>query len=321
MGYDTLKLRLQSGGSLRKSMIDDARFMFDCEFENDVSAENDFCLCEGVTPKKPLSIRLFKDRVTSSGGYTKNFAVRLCDSLYIGDLLYDCDENAFWLCKSAVKKGSIYCTGTLQRCVEMPLKWQDDEGNVFEYPVFDYSQFNSDETDYNVVNVGEGRRKLTTIADDNTVRLRHDKRFFWDRNTENPTVMKVTQNNSTSMFYDKGLVIITVIEDQYNPEKDNLAEWICDYKTPKAAAPSLQWNGDNRIRIGRSRRIWVDTESVVEWSIDSDSAARGISAEKSGSSVKISVPLDEKLIGEVVCVTAVINSKENRCEFEIIGGV
>ncbi len=318
MSYDTLKLRLHSGGSLRQAQIDDARFMFDYEFENDVSAENDFCLCEGITPKKPLVIRLFKDKVTTGGGYTKNFAVKLGDSLHIGDLLYDCDENVYWLCKSAVKKGSIYCTGTLQQCVEMPLKWQDDEGNIFEYPVFDYSQFNSDETDYNVVNVGEGRRKLTTIADDNTVRLKHDKRFFWDRNTENPTVMKVTQNNSISMFYDKGLVILTVIEDQYNSAVDNLSEWVCDYKEPKTSAPALQWNGDSRIRIGRSRRVWVDTEDTVEWNIQADN---GVLFEESRNSVKISVPVDESLIGGVIRVSAIVSGEKRECEFEIIGGV
>lgn len=318
MSYDTLKLRLHSNGSLRQAQIDDARFMFDCEFENDVSAENDFCLCEGITPKNPLMIRLFKDRVTTGNGYTKNYAVRIKDSLHIGDLLYDCEESVYWLCKSAVKKGSIYCTGTLQRCVEMPIKWQDDEGNIFEYPVFDYSQFNSDETDYNVVNVGEGKRKLTTIADDNTVRLKHDKRFFWDRNTENPTVMKVTQNNSTSMFYDGGLVILTIIEDQYNSDVDNLSEWICDYKKPKASAPILQWNGDNRIRIGRSRRVWVDADDAVEWSVDAES---GISVEKSGNSVKVTVPLDESLIGGIIRVCAVVNGEKSECEFEIIGGV
>lgn len=318
MSYENLKLRLHNNGSLRQAMIDDARFMLDCEFENDVSAENDICLCEGIVPKRPLSIRLFKDKVTTGGGYTKNYAVRIKDGLHIGNLLYDCDESVYWLCKSAFKKGGIYCTGVLQRCVEMPIKWQDDDGNVFEYPVFDYSQFNSDETDYNVVNIGEGKRKLTTIADDNTVRLKHGKRFFWDRNTEDPTVMKVTQNNSTSMFYDRGLVILTVIENQYNPSVDNLTEWVCDYKEPKAKSLMLEWNGDRHIRLGRSRRVWVDTDKTVEWSVN---AGSGVTFEQTGSSVKISVPLDERLFGSIIRVCAVVDGEKSECEFEIVGGV
>lgn len=208
--------------------------------------------------------------------------------------------------------------GTLQRCVDMPIKWQDGDGNIFEYPVFDYSQFNSDETDYNIVNVGEGKRKLTTIADDNTVRLKHGKRFFWDRNTENPTVFSVVQSNSTSYFYDKGLVVIAVKESQYNPEVDNLDEWICDYKKPQVTAPDLQWNGDNNIRIGRSRRIWVDTSDKVLWTVDTES---NITVAEDGASIKITVPLDENLIGGVINVTAVVNGEQSECKFEIIGGV
>lgn len=318
MSYDTLKMRLHGNGNIRQAKIDDARFMFENEFENDVSLAPDICLCEGVTPKKPLVIRMFYDRYTPSGGYTKKYAVKIKDSLKVGDLLYDCEENIYWLCKSAFKKGGIYCTGSLQRCVDMPLKWQDDEGNVFEYPVFDYSQFTNDETDYKVINVGVGRFKLTTIADDNTVRLKHDKRFFWDRNLENPTVIKVTQSNSTSMFYDKGLIILTAIEDQYNPDVDNLSEWLCNYKKPKANAPVIQYNGDEHIRIGRSRRVWIDTEDNVDWDISSGS---GVTVQKDGSSVKISVALDENLIGGKIRVTAVVNGEKSECEFEIIGGV
>lgn len=320
MGYDLLKLRMRPDGNLRKAKIDDARFMFDMEFENDVSAENDFCLCEGVVPKKPLLIRLFEDKMGQSGGYTKKYAVKIADSLQIGDLLYDCAENIYWLCRSAFKKSGIYCSGTIQRCVEMPIKWQDDEGNIFEYPVFDYSQFSTDETDYKVMNVGEGRRNLTTIADDNTVRLKHDKRFFWDRNTEDPTVFKVTNTNSSTNFYDKGLIVITVIEDQYNPDTDSISEWLCDYKKPTVenASVVLRYNGDNRIRIGRSRVVYAETEDAVQWECSADC---GVVFEENGNSVKISVPLDEGLIGVVVKVTAVVNGERAACEFEITGGV
>lgn len=135
---------------------------------------------------------------------------------------------------------------------------------------------------------------------------------------ENPTVMKVTQTNSTSMFYDKGLIVITVIEDQYNSAEDNLSEWICNYKEPKSSAPVLQFNGEKTIRIGRSKRVWVDTEETVEWDIKADN---GITIKENGSSVKIIAAADESLVGSVVRVTAVVNGEKSECEFEIIGGV
>lgn len=318
MGYETLKLRTGNGGNIANVMRKNGRFLMDMEIENDVSCAPDIFICDGIVPKKPITIRIYENKYGATDGFTVKFSVKIGDSLKIGDLLYDCDENVYWICKNSHKNGGIYCSGTLQRCVDMPLKWQDDDGNIFEYPVFDYSQFSSDETDYNIVNVGEGRRRLTTIADDNTVKLKHDKRFFWDRNTEKPSVFKVTQNNSTSLFYDKGLVQITIIEDQYNPEKDNIEEWICDYITPKSNAPLLEWNGDDSIRIGRSRRVWVDTEETVEWDIRADNS---ISVEYDGNSVKITVPLDERLIGGFIHITATVNGEKSECEFEIIGGV
>lgn len=318
MGYDALRLRTSGIGGLAEAKIADARFMFEQELENDASAVNDICLCDGIKPSKPLVIRTFYDKYSATGGHTRKYAVKLRDSLKIGDLLYDCDENTYWLCKTSVKKSGIYCTGVMQRCVEMPLRWQDDEGNVFEYPVFDYSGFNSDETDYKVVNVGEGRRRLVTIADDNTVRLKHDKRFFWDRNTETPSVFKITQINSTSLFYDKGLVEITIIEDQYNPQTDDIGEWLCNYKKTADKAVFLQYNGDNKIRVGRSRRVWVEPENPVAWTVD---APKGISYEEENGSIKISVPLDETLIGECIGVSAVVNGVMRSVSFDIVGGV
>lgn len=99
---------------------------------------------------------------------------------------------------------------------------------------------------------------------------------------------------------------------------DNITEWICDYKEPKSSAPVLQFSGEKTIRIGRSKRVWVDTDNVVEWDIEADN---GITVEKNGSSVKIIAAVDESLVGSIVRVTAVVNGEKSESEFEIIGGV
>lgn len=318
MDLGNLKLRASSDGCLRNAIRNESRFMFEQEFENDVSINDDFFLCDGITPKKPLLIRLFEDKYTSTGGFVRSYAVKMADALRIGELLYDCEENIYWLCKSCYKKGGIYCTGLLLRCIEMPLKWQDDEGNIFEYPVFDYTGFNADETDYKIANVGEGKHKLTTIADKNTVKLKHDKRFFWDRDVENPTVYKITQNDCTTMYYDKGLVTLTITEDQYNKDTDSIEQWLCDYIEPKNKALPLLYNGDGNIRIGRSRRVWVDTDDAVVWTC---TAENGVVFEENGSSIKIICPLDESLIDTKIRVEAEVNGEKSECAFEIVGGV
>lgn len=318
MDLGNLKIRASSDGSIRKAIRNESRFMFEHEFENDVSISEDMFLCDGVTPKKPVLIRLFDEKYTSVGGFVKSYAVKIADALKIGELLYDCEENTYWICKSCYKKGGIYCTGALLRCIEMPLKWQDDNGNIFEYPVFDYTGFNADVTDYKIVNVGEGKHKLTTIADKNTVKLKHDKRFFWDRDTENPTVFKITQNDCTTLFYDKGLITLTITEDQYNKDTDSIEQWICNFKETDNSNLSLQYNGDNSIRIGRSRRVWIDTEDKVVWNC---LAENGVVFEENGASVKIICPLDENLIGTKIRVKAEVNGNISECEFDIVGGV
>lgn len=320
VGYKTLKLRTQGEGNLAEVMRKNGRMLMDMEFENDVSYAPDFFICEGVCPKKPIGIRLYTNKFLTSGGFNIDFSVKIGDSLKVGDLLYDCDENVYWLCKAAYKNAGIYCNGTLLRCIEMPLKWQDSKGKIFEYPVFDFTQFNSDETDYKIVNVGEGKHRLVTIADENTIRLGHDKRFFWSRDRENPSVFKITQNDSTTMFYDKGLIKLTLSEDQYNSSKDDINEWICDYKQVANTELHLQYNGDNYIRVGRSRRVWIDNvnNSEIKWDIQADSR---IAVEYGENSVKVFCPMDETLIGEKIVIRATVGDLHSECGFEIIGGV
>lgn len=318
MNLENLRLRASSDGNIRNAMRNEARFMLQQEFENDVSVNEDFFLCDGIVPKKPLLIRLFNDKYTSGSGYVKNYAVRIADSLKIGQLLYDCCENVYWICKSCFKMGGIYSTGLLFRCIEMPLKWQDESGAIFEYPVFDYAGFNTGETDKRVVNVGEGQHKLTTIADKNTVKLKHGKRFFWDRDVENPAVFKITQNDCTSMYYDKGLVILSIEENQYNKDLDDIGQWLCDYKESENKSLPLLYNGDGNIRIGRSRRVWVDTSDNVVWNY---TARQGIVFEENGASIKITCPVDERLIGTKIKIEAVVSGEKSECEFEVVGGV
>lgn len=264
-----------------------------------------------------IRLEIKKEIKNSSFGYQREFTSLISAPVEHGDAFFDNKTNCYWLCSEVTCKSDLYYAGKLTRCNNM-LKWQDKDGNIFEYPVFDYTGFNSDETDKQLINVGEGKHKLVTIADTNTFKLKHDKRFFLDRDTENPTVFKITQNDNTSGFYDKGLVTLTIEEDQYNKDTDNIEQWLCDYKQVAAESLPIQFNGEKYIRIGRSRRIWIDTEENVEWIFPKIS---GVSFEKTGSSLKIILSMNDNLIGKKISVSAIANGSRSECEFEIIGGV
>lgn len=264
-----------------------------------------------------IRLEIKKENKTSSLGYQREFTSLISAPVEHGDTFFDDKTNCFWICSEVMCKSGLYYEGKLIRCNNM-LKWQDKYGNIFEYPVVDYAGLASDETDKRIINVGEGKHKLITIADKNTFRLKHDKRFFWDRDIKNPTVFKITQTDSTSGFYDKGLVTLTITEDQYNKDTDSIEQWLCDYKKAAEEMPPIQFNGEKYIRIGRSRRIWIDTKEKVQWIFPE---INGVSFEEAGASLKIILSMSDNLIGNKIPVSAIVGSNKSECEFEIIGGV
>ncbi len=319
MGYDIMKLRMSPDNGIRSALVNDSRFLLKQEFENCASYADSFALCDGIAPSRYIKIRFKKEKYSSSNGFTRNFITQMSDKIVVGDLLYDCENNNYWICKSSSDNGGLYRFGVLIRCGAMPLRWQDNSGNILEYPIFDYSQFTSDETDFRIINVGDGKHRLVTVADKNTIELTHDKRVFWSRSRENPTVYTISQNDSTTMFYDKGLVKITLSEDQYNSDKDNLELRICDYKKPFKENHDIKFDGDNRIRIGRSRRLWVASESCVKWLVE---PSESVLTEIDGNNILLKIKSDVKLVGTKIIVAAEFeNGEKSECEFEIIGGV
>ena len=289
------------------------RKRLDRNFENTL----DIVEFENFLSGEIIRLEIKKETKNNSFGYQREFTSLITSPVEHGDAFYDESTKTYWLCSEAMCKSGLYYEGKLTRCNNI-LRWQDETGEIFNYPVYDYTGFNKDETDFRIVNVGEGKHKLVTIADKNTIKLKHDKRFFWDRDTENPTVFKITQNDSTSGFYDKGLITLTIMEDQYNKDTDCIEQWLCDYKKVEKKTLHIQFNGDGKIRIGRSRRVWIDTEEKIDWIIPD---INGVSFEETGNSLKIVLSMNDGLIGEKIHISAVVGGNTTECEFEIIGGV
>lgn len=233
---------------------------------------------------KPLDIETFTNFLTEDtidlninkqtrsdvAGYQKDFTSLITAPVEHGDTFYNEQDKTYWICTEVICKSGLYYDGKLTRCNNF-LKWQDDSGKIFEYPVFDVNstQYNSGVHGDKILTLGSTQHMLTIVADENTIALEHDKRFFNDRNTKSPTVFKLTQNDTTALNYDRGLLHLTITEDEYNPQTDSIEDWLCDVKTvvPQKEI-TITYTGNPYVRVGGSYKTFTaNTINPVTWSI------------------------------------------------------
>ena len=207
------------------------------------------------------------------------------------------------------------------------IRWQDSDGNIYDYPAFDINstQYNSGTTQSNTMVLGTTQHQLTITADENTIALMRDKRFFLDRNKVNPTVFKISQNDTTAYEYDKGILKITLAEDEYNPDVDSIEHWICNYKdtTPPPVQPiEITYAGEPIIRIGGRKTF--NTSVPVTFTLENDTVLDGklTLTIVSATQCKVAVASDQRIVNETFKVVATDGSGNiGKVEIEVTGGV
>ena len=273
MSYAHMKQRMTlSGETVRAEKINDGRRLMSEQLMTDLSYQEfdiwEFGIASDNFVKQPL--KLYDRKYSSANGFTAKFETLWNKFIPIGTTLYDSKYDEYYICVESFDKDEILNNGKIVRCNGW-LKWQDENANVYEYPIFDINstQYNSGVDGNKIMTLGSTQHMLSITADDNTISLRHDKRFFIDRNKEDPTVFKLTQNDTTALNYDKGVIHLTVTEDQYNPDTDNIEEWLCDYIKP--VSPNnieITYTGNPSIRVGGSYKTFTaNTLSPVVWDI------------------------------------------------------
>lgn len=315
------------GSSIRQSKINNAKRLMENQLETDPSYNEYFVVWEyGVDTDNFVEqpIKLYNRKYSSANGYTVQFETLIDRTIPIGTVLYDTDEQIYYLCTESFNKDKILNNGKLTRCNDF-LKWQDDSGKVFEYPVFDINstQYNSGVQGDKVMTLGSTQHMLTITADENTIVLEHDKRFFNDRNTKSPTVFKLTQNDTTALNYDKGLLHLTITEDEYNPNTDSIENWLCDYIKPNSPTPiEITYIGNPIIRVGGSAKTFTaNTTETVTWSIDNDFDGN-ISLILNGNVCKIKCVFNEDIVNQTFTLSCTDKNKNiGMVEITITGGV
>ena len=272
---------------------------------------------ENFLTGETIDLNINRQTKSEVSGYQKEFTSLITAPVQHGDTFYNEDEGLYWICTEVMCKSGLYYDGKLTRCNNI-LKWQDENKHIFEYPVFDINstQYNSGEFGDKTMTLGSSQHLLTVVADENTIALNHGHRFFWDRNTVDPTVFKLTQNDTTAVNYDRGIVKLTVTEDQYNPKTDSIENWLCDYF--KVSTVTITYSGNPTIRVGGTKTLNVDTTETVTWSVESDVGATII---PNGNSVKVKCPNDSSLVDKTITVKATVGSDVGECILTITGGL
>ena len=272
---------------------------------------------ENFLTGETIDLNINRQTKSEVSGYQKEFTSLITAPVQHGDTFYNEDEGLYWICTEVMCKSGLYYDGKLTRCNNI-LKWQDENKHIFEYPVFDINstQYNSGEFGDKTMTLGSSQHLLTIVADENTIALNHGHRFFWDRNTVDPTVFKLTQNDTTAVNYDRGIVKLTVTEDQYNPKTDSIENWLCDYF--KVSTITITYSGNPTIRVGGTKTLNIDTTETVTWSVESDVGATII---PDGNSVKVKCPNDMSFVDKTITVKATVGSDIGECILTITGGL
>lgn len=319
-----------SGKTIRDEKINDGRRLMSEQLMTDPSYQ-EFEIWEfGVEPenfiKQPL--KLYDRKYSSANGFTIKFETLWDKNIPIGTTLYDAKHGEYFICVESFDKDDILNNGKIVRCNGW-LKWQDDNANVYEYPIFDINstQYNSGVEGNKIMTLGSTQHMLSITADENTISLRHDKRFFVDRNKTDPTVFRLTQNDTTALNYDIGVVHLTVSEDQYNPDTDSIEEWICDYKKPISPTDiEITYIGRPYIRIGGSYKTFTaNTTNSATWSISATPDVQScitLTPEIGKNVCKVKCSQNESIIDKsftLICDDGLGNKGE--ITINIVGGV
>lgn len=329
MSYAHMKQRMTlSGETVRVEKINDGRLLMSEQLITDPSYQEfdiwEFGVASDDFVKQPL--KLYDRKYSSANGFTAKYETLWNKFIPIGTVLYDSKYDEYYICVESFDKDEILNNGKIVRCNGW-LKWQNETGKIYEYPVFDINstQYNSGVDGNKIMTLGSTQHMLSITADDNTIPLRHDKRFFIDRNKVEPTVFKLTQNDTTALNYDKGVIRLTVTEDQYNPDADSIENWLCDYIKPVVAHPiEITFIGNPVIRVGGSAKTFTaNTDKTVTWEIvKTPEQTEYITTVVTNNKCKIKCSNNELLIGSSVKLKCTdTDGNIGEILIDIVGGV
>lgn len=322
----------RTGSSIREDKIKSSKMILDETFYDDASFQADnpvYFWHLGLIDyydylgEEPIKIRLYKRTFSNANGWTVKFQTLYDTPIEVGDIIYYSKSQEYLICTESFNIDDIHYQGKFTLC-NWVLKWQDKSGKILQYPCFvtNATQYNSGEQSTKQYTVGSSQHMIKLPCDENTVKIRTPQRFMLDKNIDDPITYSVTQNDTTTYNYgSKGIVVVTVLEEPINRDKDRIDLGICDYIDNAETTDNSTGNTDEEteninvksvieytskvIKSGGNARTFTakfydgnnnEVDIIPKWTIICDFADKLVTTEI-GSNIKISID-DDSYIDE-----------------------
>lgn len=255
--------------------------------------------------KEPQTVRAIVQNVTSDVITNTYIRQILCNIgvLKCGQYIRIGDD--YWLVSSFPDNNGIYEKAVLWKCRYSVKFVSPITGEIVEYPTYSYNstQYGTGESYRPNITVSESQHLIFLPYNEETVLLDTRFRFIMDRNTEHPSVFRITQvdttSNATGHNNENGIIQWSCVETQFNEETDSKEFMVADYYKKESTPPTSESNddavyriaihdmdGDCLLPIGTSKELMVecyDAENRV-----TDLIPYSISITQNGNAISIS---------------------------------
>ena len=244
--------------------------------------------------------------------------------------------DAMWLIVSCDWDKEVYTYGKMQQC-NYVLKWQNTDADVIERwsVVLSASKYNNGEKYNNVIVVGSNQLMVYLPIDEETLKLRSDKRLMVDFNTELPKCYDITRVDTVTMGYDgtaeprydgKGCILLVLTETEINPDVDRVDLKLCDYinpnNIPHPSPINITYSGAPSIRIGGRKTFTAETENEVVFSLVNSALLDGnLTMEQTGNKCVVKCANDSALVGATFKVVVAGGGQRSELLVDVIGAV
>ena len=323
--FDSYKARVQFRGATQRD-----RTLYQEKRNLKINAVNSLsckdCLVNGVPQKLVIddgTLPYYKD--------VKSLPDEYFDA---GDYVEWAD--AMWLMVSCDWDKEVYTYGKMQQC-NYVLKWQNTDADVVERwsVVLSASKYNNGEKYNNVIVVGSNQLMVYLPIDEETLKLRSDKRLMVDFNTESPKCYDITRVDTVTMGYDgtaeprydgKGCILLVLTETEINPDVDRVDLMLCDYVNPNdiphPSPINITYSGLPQLRIGGRKTFTAETENEVVFSLVNSALLDGkLTMEQTGNKCVVKCANDSALVGATFKVVVTGGGQQSELLVDVIGAV